>query len=265
MKKFVRFCIPTLFERKELNLKAFANLIRQAEAANIDYKIDIIANQNFDLFDQIDFGEYSDKVNTYHNREEFNISKSVNISLEQLKPGEYFCFHHDDMFIHDENWIEKCINISDDESMNAGVIGLRLHSTGQEYCIDYGNYYDWDIDKVLWADGIFWLTHDVREKVGLIDERYKGDREFQSYCYNAMQLGYNNFAVLNRPQRQWDHIGTPFTSKTSINTDGLLTSQREAEKLFYKEWGKWEREHGITKFVIDYAEILRLEGTPNDK
>ena len=49
-KKFVRFCVPTLFERRELNLRSFANLIRQAEEADIDYEIDIIANQNFEYF-----------------------------------------------------------------------------------------------------------------------------------------------------------------------------------------------------------------------
>ena len=57
-KKFVRFCVPTLFERRELNLRSFANLIRQAEEADIDYEIDIIANQNFEYFRAIDFEEY---------------------------------------------------------------------------------------------------------------------------------------------------------------------------------------------------------------
>ena len=257
-KKFVRFCVPTLFERRELNLRSFANLIRQAEEADIDYEIDIIANQNFEYFRAIDFEEYESKVNKLENDSEFNISKSVNMSLEKLQPGEYFCFH--DMFVLDEDWIQKCINISDDKSMNTGVIGLRLHSTGNEYCIDFGNHYGWDIDKVLWADGILWLSHDIRNEIGLIDERYKGDREFQSYCYRAMKSGYNNFAILNRPKRQWNHVGTPFETKTSINVQGLLESQQRAEELFYKEWGQWEREHGITNQVIDYKEILRLEG-----
>ena len=92
-----------------------------------------------------------------------------------------------------------------------------------------------------------------------MDERYKGDREFQSFCYRVMDKGFNNFAVLNRPSREWNHIGTPFNTKTSINTQKLLESQAKAEKLFYKEWGKWERDHGITKFVIDYEEILKSE------
>ena len=37
-KKFVRFCVPTLFELRELNLRSFANLIRQAEEADIGFK-----------------------------------------------------------------------------------------------------------------------------------------------------------------------------------------------------------------------------------
>lgn len=239
-KKFVRFCIPTLFQRQELILDVFSNLIRQCELSEIDYEIDIIANQNYDIVKLIDFEEHSDKVNIMNNPVEFCIGKSLNMSLSKLKPNQHFCFFHDDMYILDEKWIHRCINISDDVDLNTGVIGLRLHSTGAYYCIDSNEHYNWLLDKVLWSDGFMWFSYNVYKHVGLFDERYKGDRESQAYCYNSMKVGFNNYAVLNRPTRQWNHIGTPYEKKTKLNSEKLLQLQKQSEELFFSEWKSWE-------------------------
>ena len=126
IKNKIVFAIPTLFTRPELVFECVQHLYNQCEKHNIDYKIVLVSNTKNEIFDSWDTGD--DKVIKMTSNSQYGISKALNMVIDKIENEDYFVFIHDDMFILDDNWIEKFIDIYNTKELKCGILGVRPHS-----------------------------------------------------------------------------------------------------------------------------------------
>ena len=239
----ILFCLPTLYKasRKQLIHENIDRLIKQCKIGNIEFRIQLIINEQKASFENAEFNDK--RVEKKVSDNQYHISRALNKCLIDLNEDEYFCFMQDDFTIFDDNWIKKCIGAYEDESLNAGVIGARKHSTGNKYCFYVGERSGVILEKVLWSDGIMFFSHKIYKEVGLFDETYRVDRESQDYCYSAMKKGYTNYCILNKPQLMWDQLSEAFTNKSEQgDIDHFMKLKDISERYFVSKWADWENQ-----------------------
>ena len=122
MNRKIIFAIPTLFTRPELVFECVQHLYNQCENSNLDYKIVLVSNTKNELFDSWDPGD--DSIVKMTSNSQYGISKALNMVIDQITDEDYFVFIHDDMFIFDDEWLHKFIEIYETEHLKSGILGV---------------------------------------------------------------------------------------------------------------------------------------------
>ena len=193
MRKKVTFAVPTIFNRPQMVFEAVQKLYNQCEMNDIDYVIYVICNTDDDNFSALDTG--TSKVQKIISNSKFNISVALNKAITYMDDSEYFIFIHDDMFVHDDYWINKFIQIYETEELKCGALGVRPHSTGEKYCKPVNLDLPYKVTELLWSDGIIFTSKKIFDECGTFDEIYFADREQQDFNYRLMEHGYKNYMV----------------------------------------------------------------------
>ena len=243
MSRKIKFVMPTLFHREEIEIECAETLCHQSLKHNPENEVHMVCN-----FDSMEFAQWQPKyphIKKHISHLMYNISKAVNVVAleENTKDFDYFCFVHSDVFFEDETWIEKCIEVYETHG-NVGVIGITSHSTFERYHKQITNIGVNGINEmyeVLWSDGIMFFSTKLFDKIGYFDERFFGDCESQDFCYSAFEKGYKNIYIPDHYLNS-KHITTPFRYK-SPKTELLLNTVERSQKLFFHKW-----EHMFKKY-----------------
>lgn len=185
---------------------------------------------------------FSNYVPNYPNIEKyvsgirFSISKALNLAISKIKDEKYFCFVQSDVHV-DAYDVKKLLTILENETLNCGVIGLQKHSNFHKYNKYAGIFSGLSLHRTLWADGIMLFKTSLFNEVGLFNENYFGDKESQEFCYRVHDVGYCNYLVEGV---KWRHMSVPFTEKSKINKDELLSVREDTVNEFRKKWMQWE-------------------------
>ena len=234
MDKKIIFAIPTLFNRPELVFECVQHLYNQCEKSNLEYKIVLVSNTKNEIFDDWETGD--DKVAKMTSNVPYGISSAVNMVIDKITDEDYFVFIHDDMFIFDDEWIEKFIEIYETEHLKSGVLGVRPHSHREKYCIPVKDNVHYKMDELLWTDGVMFMSTDIFSKVGKFDESYFGDRECQDFGYKVLDAGYKNYMIyVNR-----EHRSVPFDFKADGDPLEFKRKVEESHKIYSDLWAEWE-------------------------
>tara|TARA_Y100000034_G_scaffold134650_1_gene203716 strand:- start:77 stop:802 length:726 start_codon:yes stop_codon:yes gene_type:complete len=233
----VLFCLPTLFNRPEKTVRCTQNLLNQCEKNNIEYQIFVVSNVENEMFSQWDPGVPT--VTKLVSGLQYNISKALNITIDKYE-SDYFAFLHDDMFIHDEKWIDNCIKLYENEDLNCGVIGCKPHTTDGVYKKPVDGDFVYQLDDVLWADGVMFFSTKLFDEVGTFDESYFGDRESQDFCYKVKKEGYINY----RAYINLTHESVIFGNKANGTKEEHKFNQKviQAGNLLHSRWDEWQDE-----------------------
>ena len=228
------FTIPTLFTRPELVFECVQHLYNQCEKSNLDYKIVLISNTNDENFNSWETGD--ENVIKMVSDSQYGISKALNMVIDTISDEDYFVFIHDDMFILDDDWIQKFIDIYNTEDLKCGVLGVRPHSHREKYCVPVKNNVHYQMDELLWTDGVMFMSTDIFNEVGIFDESYFGDRECQDFSYKVFDVGYKNYMIyVNR-----DHRSIPFDHKVGGDVDNFKDKVQKSYEIYNEKWANWE-------------------------
>ena len=236
MSRKIKFVMPTLFHRKEIEIECAETLCQQSLKHNPENEVHIVCN-----FDSLEFAQWQPKyphIKKHISHLMYNISKALNVVAleENTKDFDYFCFVHSDVFFEDETWIEKCIEVYETHG-NVGVIGITAHSTFERYHKQITNIKVNGINEmyeVLWSDGIMFFSTKLFDEIGYFDERFFGDCESNDFCYSAFEKGYKNIYIPGR-YLKFKHEMVDFRRK-SPKTELLLNNVEKSRKLFFHKW-----------------------------
>tara|TARA_R100001129_G_scaffold9603_1_gene6617 strand:+ start:189 stop:911 length:723 start_codon:yes stop_codon:yes gene_type:complete len=232
----VLFCLPTLFNRPERTIRCAQNLLNQCEKNNIEYQIFVVSNVENELFTEWDSGV--SEVKKLVSGLQYSISKALNVTLDKYD-SDYFVFLQDDMFFHDDNWIDNCIQLYENKSLNCGVIGSKPHTTDKLYCKPLEDSYVYQLDDVLWADGVMFFSTKLFDEVGVFDESYFGDCESQDFCYKVKKAGYKNY----RAHINQTHEALGFDQKVSMAQQQEFSQKVvQSRNLLHSRWDEWQDE-----------------------
>lgn len=132
-----------------------------------------------------------------------NIGAKLNAGMRYLSAEyDYFVYVHDDMLVHDPQWLPKFTQRFE-ETKDCGQLGLLPHS------------------QKGWLDGVFFTSAANMRRFGLFDENFIGDGEMQDYAYRMRQAGLKNEAM---PGILFTHVGTTFTEK-GVDMDAMRRSR----------------------------------------
>jgi len=249
MSRKIKFVLPTLFHRKEIEIQCVETICHQALKHNPENEVHMVCN-----FESIEFDQWKPEhpqIQKHVSHLMHSISKALNVVAKQENTNDfdYFCFVQSDVFFEDETWIEKCIEVYETHG-NVGVIGIRAHSAFKRYHKQITNIRVNGINEmyeVLWSDGIMFFSTKLFNEIGYFDERFFGDCESNDFCYSAFEKGYKNIYIpgdyLNSK-----HILTSFKRK-SPKTELLLNNVERSQKLFFHKW-----EHMFKKYFQDIYE-----------
>ena len=233
MNKKIIFAIPTLFNRPELVFECLQHLYNQCEKSGLDYRIVLVSNTKNETFDEWEIGD--DSVTKITSNVPYGISSALNMVIDKITDEDYFVFIHDDMFIHDDNWLQKFIDIYETENLKSGILGVRPHSHREKYCIPVQNNVHYKMDELLWTDGVMFMSTDMFGKVGKFDESYFGDRECQDFGYKVLEAGYKNYMIyVDR-----EHKSVPFDFKAD-NPLEFKKKVDESHRIYSELWTEWE-------------------------
>tara|TARA_B100000287_G_scaffold342571_1_gene329316 strand:+ start:7440 stop:8183 length:744 start_codon:yes stop_codon:yes gene_type:complete len=229
------FAVPTLFNRPQMVFEAVQKLYEQAELSGIDYVIYLVCNTEDENFMNWETG--IEKVKKIVSNVQFNISVALNKVVDKMGDNDYFCFIHDDMFIHDDKWLSKFIEIFENDKLNCGALGVRPHSTGEKYCKPVNLDLPYKVSELLWSDGVIFTHKKIFNQCGKFDEIYFADREQQDFNYKLMENGYKNYMV----HVDKTHLPLTFQDSKGVEEKELFDSHVvEAERIYNERWLEWE-------------------------
>jgi len=236
MSRKIKFVIPTVFARKETEIKCAEAICHQALKHNPENEVHVVCN-----FDSLEFEQWKPEhkeIKKHVSGLMHSISKALNdiAKQEDTKNFDYFCFVQSDVFFKDETWIEKCIEVYETHG-KVGVIGTRPHSAFEHYnkiitsvkVNGINEFYE-----VLWTDGIMFFSTKLFEEIGYFDENFFGDCESEDFCYRAFEKGYINIFIYGK-YLNFNHLMVGFDKK-SPKTESLLKSVKESQKLRFDKW-----------------------------
>lgn len=219
----ILFVIPTLFNNPERVKKCVYSLIDTVES---DFDIVVVSNTENEEFTN---WKCPEEVTKKVSGLKYNIAKAINTGFEELTDHKYLCYVDEGLVFENSQWL-KDISYFYKTFPNCGVIGIRGHSTFARYHRRIND----EFYKVLWTDGIMFMTPDRFKKMEGFDESYFGDCETQDFCYRLVEKNYNNFLYKTD---KIHHEITHFEKKDS-NSE-FLDIVLESRKRFLEKWEDW--------------------------
>lgn len=236
MSRKIKFVIPTVFARKETEIKCAEAICHQALKHNPENEVHVVCN-----FDSLEFEQWKPEhkeIKKHVSGLMHSISRALNVIARQenTKDFDYFCFVQSDVFFENESWIEKCIEVYETHG-NVGVIGTRPHSAFERYHVPIKHVKVNGINEmyeVLWSDGIMFFSTKLFDEIGYFDEQFFGDCESNDFCYRALEHGYKNIYIPGR-WLNFKHELIGFDKK-SPTPDSLIRNVEKSRKLFFHKW-----------------------------
>jgi GT2 family glycosyltransferase len=228
MKKIL-FTIPTLFHNTDLVINCIDSLRENLKKFNVNYEICVVINKLNDSFIHYDFG--SDVTKLCSNLE-FNISKALNTSIQNITDFDYFCYIDEGVTIEHNYWIDYILELFENNP-SIGLVGCRPHTTFNNYnkplCDDPELY------EVLWSDGILFTTKNILTKFNGFDEDFFGDCELQDFGYRLHFSNYINIYWKNLAK----HKLIDYREKSS-KPEQLIELANQSRLLFKRRWNSIE-------------------------
>jgi len=237
MKK-VTFIIPTLYGVREPNYldESVKSLIWHCELAKIDYTIFVAGrkNKNFDEWNNPKvFKEY---IIPDDKHEEHEVAWYINKKIETVKPNEFACLYHDDLFIDDNGWINLFIQLFNIENLKIGTLGVLSHTQSIIRPINMGLY------LCLYANGALFFNYELAQKVKF-NESFKYECCDLDFCYEAIMQGYKNYLVAV-PHR---HYMVPYQESLK-NLPNCMDKINDDRRRFNEKWQE--------KMTIEFMKTL---------
>lgn len=235
MFKSTTFVMPVLFSlRKELEINCINNLTRQ-----------IIKNNNFhnkfyvtghkDNIEFLNWQPTNNLIQKIQYNTKYSISESINIVAKQCDT-EFFCFIHPDVFVYDDDWINKFQKITQ-VLPKCGTIGIQNHSDFKEFSIKILP----EIYQVLTVDAIMFFRTELFEEIGLFSKKFLADCESGDFNYKALRAGFKNYWI-DPASIPAEHFVTPFKNKMEC-TDELLSHAKNSTLIFREKWWTFKEEY----------------------
>jgi len=247
MSRKIKFVIPTIFTRKETEIKCVEDICNQSLKHNVENEVHMVCN-----FENLEFEQWKPKypqIQKHVSHLMHNISKALNVVAQQknTKDFDYFCFVQSDIFFQDEMWIEKCIEVYETHG-NVGVIGTRPHGVFKFYNKPINDIKINGINElyeVLWSDGIMFFSTKLFDQIGYFDEQFFGDCESNDFCYKAFEKGYKNIYIPDK-YLKCEHKFVGFSEK-SQKSELLLKQVEMSRNLFFQKWEHIFKEYKLNR------------------
>lgn len=231
--------VPTIMTNPKQEFKCLQQLVTQFDQAKLDFTIYFVANFPIEEFNQ--YVPIDERIVKSISNLPFSISRAINSIFEtiEFQDEDALAFIQSDTFFKNENWITDLLEVLNTEALNAGVVGLRPHSSSNRIGSPLIFKNKFPIHPVAWSDGVMLFKGKVYNKVGGFDEKYFGDCESQDFCYLADKEGFTNY---------WcsDHKGyfgyfnraAGFEGKSRFNKEEFLNKVRESREYFRHKWNQ---------------------------
>ena len=204
---------------------------------NPGYLYEIIIIDNGSTDETGDFFSRATTVVYHRNESNLGISEALNQGAH-LARHDIFCFLHNDVFIHEKDWMKKVSNFFSQNTMK-GVVGfygakcIRKDGTFRGKTIIHAKkdspIIKKHVEQVAVVDGLcMCVKRKAFEDAGGFDDRFTihfYDKDISMKCLKA---GYKNY-VLNIP---FEHL----CGSTRKTIKGENSVREEAKRLFMHKW-----------------------------
>jgi hypothetical protein len=258
------FAIPTIFKEseKETHIKCLYKLAEQCEKSKFDYKIYISCNEsNNKAFNN--WNPNHKNIFKTTAGEKYQLSRSVNVVIDEITDEDYFCFISDDIIVNDDLWVSKFQKIYETKELNCGVLGVIPHTNSFVRHID-SRKLPLVIEQHKQPDGIQFLSTDRLREIGKFDEELLGDCQNSDYAINMLFHGYYNYKVnigINHITR--DFASKPLTGDSDEFSKMVLNARIRQKKKWNLQTGwrrgnvsiyeGWKKSKDGNKYEIDYS------------
>jgi hypothetical protein len=218
--------ITTLYGMREPNylVESMKHLVKQCENSKHECEI-IVAGREVPDFHRYE-NKYIKKEYLYKRKgyDIYNTTDYWNEKIDQIGNNDYICLFHDDLFIDDNNWINKFVDIFKMKELKCGVLGIISHSNSVI------RQYRHELYQCLYTNGALFTSGKIAKEIKF-NGTYLYECTDMEFCYESVYRGYRNYIVC-MPYR---HYITPYD-----NTFKLVENLREKliddRKKFNAKW-----------------------------
>jgi len=229
----ILFTMPSSFQDHKIqDMKDnIEKLKKQCLEHGVSSRIVVVGNdcENFRNFNM-------EGVEKLENNDKYNCAKSLNMGIDAIRDEKYWCFIHDDIYVHNGIWLKIFSDMVDSQVAKVGVVGLVSH-TGS-FIGKFGPF----VSQHTWTDGVMFCSTDFIKTVGRFDESFVGDCEAQDYQYRGATLGYKNFIV----GTIFTHKSVPFDQK--LGEDERMKTVRTTRIKLRDKW----HDHNVGGFILKF-------------